>query len=117
MTIGGGVKTAGAIKAGIIGGNAFHLTPALLVAIIGGAISVAVSFGLHMTQENIDSIMKLVGLIASGLVIGGAAKSQAMLMQGTHPLVTAVKKRAGRHAGVHAKASERRGVLPATDSI
>lgn len=63
----------------------FHYTPAAVVSIVGAVVAVAVSFGLHLTQENIRSIMTLVGLVAAGITIGGGLKSSAMLKAGVHP--------------------------------
>jgi hypothetical protein len=86
---GAGVKSAGLIRAGVLDGvTAFHFTPAVIVSAIGSALALAVSFGLHLTEEDIASIMRLVELIGSGIVLGGAAKSHALLRAGIHPLLT-----------------------------
>lgn len=90
VTIGAGVKTAGLVRAGAKPTN-FTFTPAVIVSIIGAGLALAVSFGFHISQDNIDSIMRLVGLIAGGIVVGGAVKSNAMLDRGINPLQTASK--------------------------
>lgn len=85
VSIGGGVASAGKIRAGGATNLKWHFTPAVVVAAVGAAIAVAVSFGLHLTQENIDSIMKLIGLVAGGIVVGGGVKTSAMLHMGIFP--------------------------------
>lgn len=48
-----------------------HYSAAVVVSIIAAALAVLVSFGAHLTQENIHSILILVGLIAGGITVGG----------------------------------------------
>lgn len=96
ISIGGGAKSAGLIHAGVPVNVNWHLTPAIVVSAIGAVIALAVSFGLHMTQANIDSIMKLVGLVAGGIIVGGGVKSAAMLRQGIHPALKAGKAAVAR---------------------
>lgn len=92
IVVGGGAKTAGLARAGITPPNvSWHYSPAVAVAVVAAVIAVAVSFGLHMTQENIDSVLKLVGLILGGIVVGGGFKSGGMLAGGVHPLQTSGK--------------------------
>lgn len=85
VAAGGGAKTAGLIHANVQAPTWLHFTPATLVSAVGAAISLAVSFGLHLTQQNISSIETLVGLVAAGIMIGGGVKSGAMLRAGIHP--------------------------------
>jgi hypothetical protein len=83
ITFGAGVKTSASIHADKVPVPGWlHFTPATVVSLAGAVIAVAVSFGVSMTQANIDSIMTLVGLIAGGIVLGGAAKSHAMITKG-----------------------------------
>lgn len=96
VTIGGGIKSSGLIRAGLAGDTRFHFTSATIVSAIGAAMAVAVSFGLHLTPENKSSILTLVGLIAGGVTIGGAVKSRALLDTGEHPLQTHPVMRRGR---------------------
>lgn len=98
ITIGGGVKTAGLIRAGLLP-NGLHLTPAIIISVVGSLIAVAVSFGLDLSQANIDSIMKLVGLISGGLIVGGGLSSGAMIAEGVHPNQVDLSRRYGRMAG------------------
>lgn len=98
ITIGGGVKTAGMIRAGLLP-SGLHLTPAVIISAVGALLAVAVSFGLDLSQANIDSIMKLVGLISGGLLVGGGLSSGAMIAEGVHPKQTELTRRYGRMAG------------------
>lgn len=61
-----------------------HLTytSATIVAIIGAVITVAVSFGAHLSKQNIDSIMLLVGLIGAAITVGGGVKTAGLIAAG-----------------------------------
>lgn len=47
------------------------ITPAEIVALVGGAISLAVTFGVHVSPAQGDSLTAFVGLLAA-LVLGNA---------------------------------------------
>jgi hypothetical protein len=85
IAAGGGLKEATLIHLELREPSWLHFTPATLVSLIGAVISLLVSFGLHLTQQNIDSVMTLVGLVAAGITLGGAQISRAAIMARTHP--------------------------------
>lgn len=97
VAAGGGVKTAALIHGNIALPGWLHFTPAVFVSAVGEAITLAAGYGLHLTQENINSIQTLVGLIAAGLVVGGAITSNAAIRAGVHPaLPPGMRKAAGK---------------------
>lgn len=92
LATGGGIKDNALIRGNIKLPNWLHFTPAALVAAVGGIISLVVSFGLHLTQQNIDSVNLLVGLVAAGIIGGGAAVSHGAFRAGVHPGLKGVKQ-------------------------
>lgn len=84
VSLGGGIKSGALARAGVVLPAWLHFTPATILSLVGAIIAVALSFGLHLTQQNIESIMTLVGLITGGIVAGGAFKSSGMLLAGRH---------------------------------
>jgi intracellular septation protein A len=77
----------------------FHYTSAAILAVVGTVLTIAVEFGAHLSQDNIDSINRLVGLILGGIVVGGAFKSRAMLARGISEAGGTVTSRTG--LGLH----------------
>jgi hypothetical protein len=48
------------------------LTPAQIVAILGSVLTLAVSFGVDISQAQQDALLQCVGLIAGALIVGDA---------------------------------------------
>lgn len=70
----------------------FHYTTATILAIIGAAITLATTLGLHVSPSVRDGILQLAGLVLGGIVVGGGVKSAGMLQAGIHPLQKAELK-------------------------
>jgi hypothetical protein len=85
IAAGGGAKEAAIIHLEVREPSWLHFTPAAFVSLVGGIAAFAVSCGLGLTQQNVDSIMTLVGLVAAGVTLGGAQISRAAVMARTHP--------------------------------
>jgi hypothetical protein len=97
ISFGGAQKTVGLIGQGLPVPTWLHFTPATLISLVGGLITLLVSFGVHMTQQNIDSLMTLVGLLAGGIVLGGSQVSRALLLAGTHKALPRSHHKAATH--------------------
>jgi hypothetical protein len=104
VTVAGGAwKSRGLLQSGLdesgrplsagAGAGGLHFTSATIVAAIAAAIALAVSFGLHLTEENIRSITTLVGLVFGGITFGGGIKSGAMIEAGAHPALRSARGR------------------------
>lgn len=87
VAAGGGAKDAALIHAQVKLPGWLRFSGATLVAGVGAIVSLVVSFGLHMSQQNIDSLNTLVALVGAGIVAGGAQVSRAALLTGTHPKI------------------------------
>jgi len=96
ISFGGAAKTSALVRRGIQIPTWLHFTPATVLSLVGGAISIAVSFGVSMSQQNIDSVMTLVGLLVGGIVLGGSQVSKSMIDAGTHPALRAAILRPGQ---------------------
>ena len=57
----------------------FDFTAAALVSMLGAALAVAVSFGCHLTQDNIHTVLTTVGIVLSLISVGGGIKSAALI--------------------------------------
>jgi hypothetical protein len=91
VAAGGGAKDAALIHAQVKLPGWLRFSAATLVAGVGGLLSLVVSFGLHMTQQNIDSLNTLVALVAAGIIAGGAQVTHAAVRAGVHPRLNYTK--------------------------
>jgi hypothetical protein len=66
----------------------FHFTPAVILAAVGAAITLAVTFGLDISQAQQDAILKFAGILLGAVVVGGGLKSAGMFVAGVHPTQT-----------------------------
>lgn len=85
VAAGGGAKDAALIHAKLLLPGWLRFSGATMVAGAGAVLSLVVSFGLHMSQDNIDSLNTLVALIGAGIVAGGAQVTHAAVRAGVHP--------------------------------
>ena len=86
------VTTAPAAKPSLIQGLRPDITPAQIVAIVGNVIAVAIAFGAHITKQQQDAILALVGALGAFLIASDAH------LRGRRAHASAVREAAAVHA-------------------
>jgi hypothetical protein len=81
-----------AVKSQLISGLSPDITPAQLVAIVGNVIAVAIAFGAHITKQQQDAILALVGALGAFLIASDAH------VRGRRSQAAAIKHAAEVHA-------------------
>jgi hypothetical protein len=92
-----GATPAPAAKSSLVQGLRPDITPAQIVAIVGNVIAVAIAFGAHITKQQQDAILALVGALGAFLILGDAH------LRGRRVQASAIRDAATVHAqAVHA---------------
>jgi hypothetical protein len=92
-----GTTAAPATKSALIQGLRPDITPAQIVAIVGNVVAVAIAFGAHITKQQQDAILALVGALGAFLIVGDAH------LRGRRAHASAIRDAATVHAqAVHA---------------
>ena len=68
------------------------ITPAQIVAIVGNILAVTIAFGAHISKQQQDAILALVGALGSFLILGDAH------LRGRRAHASAVREAAAVHA-------------------
>ena len=92
-----GAVDAPVVKSRLIQGLSPDITPAQLAAIVGNVIAVAIAFGAHISKQQQDAILALVGGLGAFLIASDAH------LRGRRAHASAVREAADVHAqAVHA---------------
>jgi hypothetical protein len=87
-----GPAAPAAAKSLLISGLSPDITPAQLLAIAGNVIAVAIAFGAHITKQQQDAILAVVGALGAFLIASDAH------VRGRRAQAAAVKHAAEVHA-------------------
>jgi ACR3 family arsenite efflux pump ArsB len=83
-----------ATKSQTFTGQRPDITPAQLVAVVGNVIAVAVAFGAHITKQQQDAILALVGVLGAFLIASDAH------LRSRRALATAYREATAAHAAM-----------------
>jgi hypothetical protein len=89
---GAGATPAPAANSSLIQGLRPDITPAQIVAIVGNVVAVAIAFGAHITKQQQDAILALVGALGAFLIASDAH------LRGRRAHATAVREAAATNA-------------------
>ena len=67
-----GATPAPATSSNLVRGLRPDITPAQILAIAGNVVAVAIAFGAHITKQQQDAILALVGALGAFLIVGDA---------------------------------------------
>ena len=67
-----GAVDAPVVKSRLIQGLSPDITPAQLAAIVGNVIAVAIAFGAHISKQQQDAVLALVGALGAFLIASDA---------------------------------------------
>src|SRR5207253_9999208 len=93
-----GAVDAPAVKSRLIQGLSPDITPAQLAAIVGNVIAVAIAFGAHISKQQQDAILALVGALGAFLIASDAH------VRGRRAHASAIRHAAEVHAETVSKA-------------
>jgi hypothetical protein len=87
-----GAPPASTARSSLVRGLRPDITPAQIVAITGNVIAVAVAFGAHITKQQQDAILAVVGALGAFLIASDAH------LRGRRAHASAVREAAEVHA-------------------
>ena len=93
-----GAVDAPVVKSRLVQGLSPDITPAQLAAIVGNVIAVAIAFGAHISKQQQDAILALVGALGAFLIASDAH------VRGRRAHASAIRHAAEVHAETVSKA-------------